>query len=150
MATLQTEEETRRVIALLGGRKVFPRRVRGARGLEESLRNGLSYDAFEAILEVLELRPRDLADILGVAPRTLARRKTTNQLSPIESDRLYRVALITSLAAHTLGSLEKARTWLHRENRALGGEAPVSVLDTEIGERRVEELLNRINYGIVS
>lgn len=150
MATTQAQEETRRVIALLGGRTVFPRNVRGASDLQRSLREGLPYAAFESILEVLELRSGDLAEILGVASRTLARRKTSRQLSPTESDRLYRIALIACLATATLGSLEKARTWLHRENRALGGDTPISVLDTEIGERQVEELLNRINYGVVS
>jgi uncharacterized protein (DUF2384 family) len=30
----------------------------------------------------------------------------------------------------------------------LGGDPPLLLLDTEIGERRVEDLLNRINYGI--
>ncbi len=53
-------------------------------------------------------------------------------------------------ASEVLGSLEKARQWLHRHNRALGGEPPISQLDTEIGERQVEEVLLRISYGIYS
>ena len=150
MATTHTERETREVLALLGGRKVFPGKIRNVRDLQEVLRQGFPYAAFEAFLEVLDFRTTDLADLLGVASRTLARRKTSRQLSPIESDRLYRVAYITHMAADALGSLDKARVWLHKENRALNGDSPVSFLDTEIGERQVEELLHRINYGIVS
>jgi len=150
MAVTQAQEETKKVVALLGGAKVFPRKIRDASELQKALRQGFPYAAFEAFLEVLELRPRDLADLLGVASRTLARRKTSKQLSPIESDRLYRVAYITCVATVVLGSLEKARAWLHKQNQALGGNSPVSFLDTEIGERQVEELLNRINYGVFS
>lgn len=150
MAQAQTEAETKKVIELLGGSKVFSTKITDAGDLQRALRRGFPYAAFEAFLEVLEFRSRDLADLLGVASRTLARRKTSKQLSPIESDRLYRVAYITCLASVVLGSLEKARAWLHQGNQALGGNSPVSFLDTEIGERQVEDLLNRINYGVYS
>lgn len=150
MAVTYADEETRKVVSLLGGRKVFPQKVKDSAGLKEALRSGFPYAAFEAILDALELRSQDLADLMGVASRTLARRKAGNLLTPIESDRLYRVARTTFLAAEVLGSLDKARTWLLKGNQALGGEKPVSLLDTEIGERQVENLLNRINYGILS
>lgn len=150
MAEAQTGDETSRVIALLGGAKVFSRRISDAGDLQKALRRGFPYAAFEAFVEVLDFRSQDLADLLGVASRTLARRKTSKQLSPIESDRLYRVAHILSLATVVVGSLEKARDWLNEENQALGGQSPVSVLDTGIGERQVEDLLNRINYGVLS
>lgn len=150
MADTQAQEETKTVVALLGGPKVFSRKISDASDLQQVLRQGFPYASFEAFLKVLDLKSRDLANLLGVASRTLARRKISQQLSPIESDRLYRVAHITRLATVVLGSLEKAKAWLHKDNRALGGNSPVSFLDTEIGERQVEDLLNRINYGIVS
>ena len=150
MAVLQTDAETQGVLDLLGGRSVFRRSITDAGDMQAALRRGLPYAAFEAFRQVLELRSKELADLLGVASRTLARRKTSRQLSPIESDRLYRVAYMTRLAAEVLGSLEKARAWLHRKNRALGGVSPIRFLDTEIGERQVEEILQRINYGTYS
>ncbi len=138
------------MVALLGGARVFGGRISDASDMERELRRGLPYGAFEAFRKALDVRPLDLAGLLGVAMRTLARRKTKRQLSPAESDRLYRVAFVTRLAEDVLGSLEKAKVWLQKENRALGGRSPISVLDTEIGERQVEDLLNRINYGIYS
>ncbi len=150
MAPTRAGEETRKVVTLLGGRRVFSGKIKDTSDLREALRHGFPYAAFETVLEVLELNSGVLAQLLGVAPRTLARRKTSQLLSPIESDRLYRVACITLQASDVLGSLEKARTWLHKENQALGGDSPVSLLDTEIGERQVEELLNRLNYGVHS
>ncbi|MCP3978026.1 MAG: DUF2384 domain-containing protein [bacterium] len=150
MTTTRVETETQKLVALLGGPRVFPAKIRNARDLQEALRHGFPFATFEAVLKALELSSNALAQLVGIASRTLARRKTTQLLSPIESDRLYRVARVTLQASEVLGSLEKARRWLHEENQALGGDSPVSQLDTEIGERQVEELLNRINYGVFS
>jgi putative toxin-antitoxin system antitoxin component (TIGR02293 family) len=119
-------------------------------GLRARVRAGLPFRAFEALASALDLGPAQLAVLVGVAPRTLARRKTAKRLSPIESDRLYRVASVALLAVEVLGSLEKARTWLHQENRGLGRVTPLRELDTEIGARRVEEVLQRIAFGIHS
>ncbi len=148
--TRKTDDETRRAVDLLGGRRVFVRRISDASDMQGELRRGFPYAAFESLSSALDVRSADLAGLLGVAARTLARRKTSGQLSPTESDRLYRVVFVTLRATEVLGSLEKAKSWLHKENRALGGGSPISVLDTEIGERQVEDLLTRIEHGIHS
>lgn len=116
--------------------------------LQRAIREGLPYAALEALAGALALTPPDITAVMGAAPRTLARRKLQQRLSPIESDRLYRLARILQLAADTLGTVEKARNWLGRGNRALGGVTPFSMLDTEIGARQVEDVLNHINYGM--
>ena len=40
--------------------------------------------------------------------------------------------------------------WLHTANRALGGQMPLQLLDTDLGSRQVEEILGRIEYGVFS
>jgi len=150
MAATQVEEHTKSVVALLGGKKVLRGKLNDARDLQRVLRQGLPFGSFEALQNALELGVKDLSDVVGIAARTLARRKSSRYLSPTESDRLYRIAYVTLLASEVLGSLEKARRWLQRENRALAGEAPFRLLDTEIGERQVEEVLLRISHGIYS
>lgn len=150
MAQVKTGGETEKVLALLGGKRVFRRKLSDSNDMQEELRRGLPFAAFDALLRILGVRPQDLASLLGVASRTLARRKMSRQLSPIESDRLYRIAYVAFMASEVLGSIDKARAWLQGANRALGGHSPISRLDTEIGERQVEDLLNRINYGIYS
>ncbi|RPJ86156.1 MAG: DUF2384 domain-containing protein [Acidobacteria bacterium] len=149
-AEFQIEPQTEKIVALLGGTRVFSRVPANTQNMQEALRQGFPFATFDALLRVLKLRPQDLAEVLGVAPRTLARRKANRQLSAIESDRLYRIAYITLVTSEVLGSIEKARAWLRKANPALGSEAPLRLLDTEIGERRVEDLLNRINHGIYS
>jgi putative toxin-antitoxin system antitoxin component (TIGR02293 family) len=80
----------------------------------------------------------------------LARRKDKRTLNPVESDRLYRLARVALMAIEVLGSHEKAKQWLERPNRALGGETPLSLLDTDIGARQVEAVLGRIEHGVFS
>ncbi len=143
-------ERSERVAVLLGGRKVLRSRIRATREMQLALRRGLPFAAFEALGDALRMSSDELAELIGLAARTLARRKALGRLSPTESDRLYRVAHTTLVAAEALGSLEKAREWLARPNRALGGDRPVSYLDTGIGERQVEELLLRLGHGIYS
>ncbi len=150
MASTAAVERPERVAALLGGRKVLRSRIRATSEMRLALRNGLPFAAFEALSDALQMSSDELAELIGLATRTLARRKALGRLSPTESDRLYRVAHTTLIATETLGSLEKARQWLGRPNRALGGDRPMSYLDTEIGERQVEELLLRMTHGIYS
>jgi putative toxin-antitoxin system antitoxin component (TIGR02293 family) len=71
-------------------------------------------------------------------------------LTPQESDRVYRLARVLALAKALIGDEESARRWLKQANEALGGETPLAALDTELGARRVEEVLGRIAYGGVS
>ena len=44
--------------------------------------------------------------------------------------------------------MDKARAWLKHPNRGLGDEVPLSLLDTDIGARQVEDVLIRLEYGI--
>jgi putative toxin-antitoxin system antitoxin component (TIGR02293 family) len=118
--------------------------------LRDSVRRGLPFSALVALAKQLEISPQQFTAVFGIPPRTVARRKEAQHLTPQESDRLYRVARAASQAVEVLGSIEKARVWLKTPNRALGGEIPLDLLDTEIGARQVEEILLRLNYGIFS
>lgn len=135
------------VAAFLGGSKVLGGISRAAEFVD-AVRNGLPFASLEALSAALQADLSLVGDVVGIAPRTLARRKHERQLSPIESDRLYRVAYVLHLAASTLGGVDKARVWLQRSNRALGGATPLAFIDTEIGERKVEQVLLQLAHGI--
>lgn len=81
--------------------------------------------------------------------RTMARRRLSRKLDPVESDRLYRIARVAAQAVSVFGTEDQATTWLQRPNRALGGELPIRLLDTDVGARQVEDVLGRIEHGIV-
>ncbi len=85
-----------------------------------------------------------------VAPkRTLMRRKASDALlTPEETDKAVRLARIAVQADRAFGNPDKASRWLRRDNRALGGKAPIDLLATETGARIVEELLGQIEHGM--
>jgi putative toxin-antitoxin system antitoxin component (TIGR02293 family) len=137
------------VAILLGGRRVLGGIFEGDEFVQ-AVRNGLPYASLEALTRALGRDVGDVGAVVGIPPRTLARRKHQRLLSPVESDRLYRLAYITNVTAATLGGMEPARLWLNRPNRALGGVPPLSLLDTDIGCRQVEDVISRLNYGVFS
>lgn len=93
---------------------------------------------------------KELAAALDLSPRSLQRRRQSGRLARYESDRLYRLARIVALANEYLGDHVRAMQWLKHPNRALGGLAPVTAIDTELGARQVENILGRIAYGGIS
>jgi len=139
------------VIDVLGGPKVFKgRTLPNATELRDRVRTGLPYQSLESIRERLNLSLPEAAIVLHVPLRTLARRRHGRKLDADESDRLYRLARIAGQAVAVLGTEEKAATWLRRANRALNGEVPLGLLDTDLGARQIEDVLGRIAHGVVS
>jgi putative toxin-antitoxin system antitoxin component (TIGR02293 family) len=118
--------------------------------LAELIREGLPYASLESVMDEIELNGAEACASIAMSARTIARRKKEQKLRADESDRVYRLARIASLAEEVLGNREKAVTWLHKPNRALGHEAPLRLLDTDIGARQVEALLRRIEHGVYS
>lgn len=139
------------VIDVLGGPKVFKgRTLPNATELRDRVRTGLPYQSLESIRDRLNLSLPEAAIVLHVPLRTLARRRHGRKLDADESDRLYRLARIAGQAVAVLGTEEKAATWLRRANRALNGEVPLGLLDTDLGTRQIEDVLGRIEHGVVS
>jgi putative toxin-antitoxin system antitoxin component (TIGR02293 family) len=141
---------TEYVIEALGGASIFKGgNVPTAAELRERVERGLPYRSLESVRERLRLTLPEFASVLHMPPRTLARRKQARRLDADESDRLYRLARMAAHAVAVFGTEDKATTWLHRPNRALGGETPVRLLGTDIGARQVEEVLGRLEHGLV-
>lgn len=141
---------TTAIYETLGGAQVLSGIRPGLTELGERVRRGLPYAALEALMEGLGLTREQVAEALQLPERTLARRKKERRLHPDESDRLFRLARIAAQAAGVLGSTERAARWLQKPNRALGGRVPLALLDTDAGTREVEEVLGRIEHGVVS
>ena len=142
---------TEYVVEVLGGSSVFRgQTVPTSTELRQRIRRGLPYRSFECVRERLRLSVPEAADVLHMPARTLARRRQSRKLDADESDRLYRIARVAAQAFAVFGTEEKAATWLRRPNRALNGERPIQLLDTDVGARQVEDILGRIAHGVVS
>ena len=88
---------------------------------------------------------------LVVPRRTFARRqKRREPLTVEETDRAIRLARIAELAAQTFGDKAKAHRWLRKPKGSLGRATPLAYLASEAGARLVEEMLHRIDSGVLS
>jgi putative toxin-antitoxin system antitoxin component (TIGR02293 family) len=141
---------TEALVEALGGRKVLKRRITNLDELRDTVKAGLPYASFEALINRFGLAREEAAVALHLPQRTIARRKKEQKLRADESDRLLRLARVSAQAAAILGSGAKAAQWLRRPNRALRNQAPLELVDSDIGTRQVEEVLGRIEHGIIS
>jgi putative toxin-antitoxin system antitoxin component (TIGR02293 family) len=115
------------------------------------LKRGLPAGAFERLRRALGLeRGADLAAVVGISERTLARRQRAGRFTAEESERLFRIARLLDVASDVLGGPDAARRWLRSPRPYLGGRTPLAYADTEIGAQVVERLLGRIEHGVVS
>ncbi|CAN5772544.1 DUF2384 domain-containing protein [soil metagenome] len=113
------------------------------------IRGGLPSSVLVALSVRMGLSPAAMIGAVGLPPRTLARRlKEKQALSAAESERVLRIARALAQASETLGTVVKARHWLQKPNRALGGECPLRMLDTDVGANAVLEELGRIEHGV--
>jgi putative toxin-antitoxin system antitoxin component (TIGR02293 family) len=142
--------ELRAVVAELGGKRTLGRSLSNDGDMRDAIREGFPPAVVEEVMRASGLTLKELADALDLSPRSLQRRRRSGKLARYESDRLYRLARLVAIANEYLGDQERARRWLRQPNRALGGLAPVTAIDTEVGARQVENILGRIAYGGIS
>ena len=119
-------------------------------GLAQAVREGIPASRFDALKELLGVSTGRLADVVGISPSTLSRRRKRGTFDKGESERVLRIARIALRAVEVLGGRENARKWLTEPARALGGEEPLQFADTEPGAREVERLLIRLEHGVYS
>jgi len=119
--------------------------------LLKRLDEGLSFAAFERLKRRLKVSSQELADAALITQRTLARRKKAGRMQPDESDRLVRLARVFSRAIELFeGDSEGAQEWMMRPNRAFGEVSPFEMVKTDVGAREVENLIGRIEHGVIS
>jgi putative toxin-antitoxin system antitoxin component (TIGR02293 family) len=136
---------------VLGGQKVFKRKLAVDTDLRVMTREGLPVKALPALAQELSIELKALAKVVGISDRTLSRRLASGaRLTADESDRTMRVARVFAQAKNTFGNPVKAAHWLNAPNRVMEGETPLSMLDTDAGVQWVETILGRIDYGIYS
>jgi putative toxin-antitoxin system antitoxin component (TIGR02293 family) len=119
--------------------------------LAKAVRAGFPIRQLDAFRRLSGLPWDALAKALRLPERTLARRRKTGRLSMAESDRLARIAQLFERATVLLqGNSSSAAAWFLGPCRALGGQSPLSVAETEIGAAQVEQLLGRLEHGVFS
>jgi len=131
----------------MGGTAVLGRRIRSLRELDETVSRGLPKRALLLTAQHVYSSAGDARRaIFRVVPEATFKRRT--RLSAAESERTERLARVVAGAEYVWGDLEDAREWLTKVHPELGKQTPLDAAMSELGARRVEELLDRLYYGI--
>jgi putative toxin-antitoxin system antitoxin component (TIGR02293 family) len=119
--------------------------------LVRALQAGLPYSAIRRLERRIGLSPDEIAAVIQIPPRTLARRKVQKKLTLHESERLYRLADVVECAIELFeGDIRLTRNWLRAPRRALGGKTPLEMTETELGAQQVRDLIGRLEHGVLS
>ncbi|MBD2705459.1 DUF2384 domain-containing protein [Spirosoma sp. BT702] len=113
-------------------------------------RQGMLRAEADRVAQLVGLTDLELARILNMSVRNLHRLKADDKLARDASERLL---LLTNLLQHGLDVFdEDAQTlaeWLRSPIRELNTQSPLSLLDTTTGFGLVDDVLGRIEHGIV-
>jgi putative toxin-antitoxin system antitoxin component (TIGR02293 family) len=119
--------------------------------LIQQVERGFSFKTLDTLESRSGLPGAALAGLVGIPERTLARRKSKGKFTPEESERLLRLGTVFEQAVELFeGDRAAALRWLTAPRKALEGKTPLAYARTELGAREVEDLIGRLEHGVVS
>jgi putative toxin-antitoxin system antitoxin component (TIGR02293 family) len=115
------------------------------------IQKGLPALSLAHVCDRFSLEERRLVGILGMPSGSIQRlRKVPKQkLSLAVSDRLYRVADLFLLAFSVLENESAARDWMLTPQPGLGNRVLCDLMGMEASAREVENLLLRVDHGVL-
>lgn len=114
------------------------------------IRIGLEPKVIESFLDSEKLPVKDILIRLDIPSSTyFAKKKHQQPLDTYATEKFIRLITVILMASEILGKGE-AKNWIYREIPSLGNQAPINLLDTEVGHRLVEQTLLQIKYGMYS
>ena len=118
--------------------------------LDELVAHGLPKGALKASVDRVCRSGEDRKKLLyRIIPEATYKRRRSS-LTADESERTERLARIFATAEFVWNSQDDARLFLNTHHPMLKGHTPLDVSMTELGARRVEELLWKLFYGITA
>jgi putative toxin-antitoxin system antitoxin component (TIGR02293 family) len=123
----------------------------GQTNLIDQIKRGFPVSVIDKMTEELAIPQSELLEIISLPSATLTRRRGEKRLNSKESDRIYRIASVYRSALQLFeGDKNAARNWLNTPAKALSGETPLHHLNTEAGADEVQDLIGRLEYGVIT
>lgn len=97
------------------------------------------------LAELFGIRKADAAELLSTSPSRLSR---SDLVDARILDRTYAITHTFARVAAALGAQDATR-WLKTPNPALDNEAPIELLGTSYGEKRVDNLIEALLSGAI-
>jgi putative toxin-antitoxin system antitoxin component (TIGR02293 family) len=113
-------------------------------------RMGISKTDLERFKETTGLDYDQLSAALSVARATLINKKGSEKFNQSVSEKIVSLADIYTYGYEVFEDVERFNQWIFRPNRALGGQSPYDILDSQFGREEVRNLIGRIDYGVYS
>lgn len=124
------------------------RSIRTVGELESAVSEGLPKHSLERLSSRLHSDHRAASAYkFKVVPQATWKRRH-KRLSVEESERTERLARALAAAEFVWDDREQAREWMSKPHRELANKSPLVTARTELGARRVEELLDRLFFGL--
>jgi putative toxin-antitoxin system antitoxin component (TIGR02293 family) len=118
--------------------------------LDERVRAGLPKSALKLGVEQVGRTTEERKALLyRIVPEATYKRRR-DRLTPDESEKTERLARVFATASFIWNSESDAREFLHTPHPVLNNSTPLEISMTELGARRIEELLWKIFYGIAA
>jgi putative toxin-antitoxin system antitoxin component (TIGR02293 family) len=135
-------------LQLLGERA--PKGKSAERAARDLVRKGLPAKVVDRLAKAFGASGDEILALIGLSRATGYRQKARGAggLRAVHSDRAFRLARVMTLAQSVLEDDQNAREWFREPNRALHGERPMDLLDTETGTEQVVRVLNQLEHGV--
>lgn len=115
----------------------------------EFVSKGLAFDALARVARAYGVTQQLMAELIGVSPRTLQRRRADGCFDAPESERLYRFIRLYRRALDVFDEDEDAaREFLTEAQTGLASAVPTEMARSEYGAAEVMDLLGRIDHGV--
>jgi putative toxin-antitoxin system antitoxin component (TIGR02293 family) len=137
-----------KVAQTLGGPKVLREKVFTVADLERAVGKGLPFAALKYVVRHFPQRQKTRVQQIVVPRSTLQRREEEGRLRPAESERLERIARLTTLAQQVWETADEAQQFLTTPHPQLDNQAPLDLATTDLGTRRVETLLWKLEHSL--
>lgn len=137
-----------KVARTLGGHKVLREKVLTVADLERAVGNGLPFAALKHVVRHFSERQKTRVQQIVMPRSTLQRREEEGRLRPAESERLERIARLATLAEQVWESPDEAQRFLTTPHPMLDNQAPLDLAASDLGTRRVETLLWKLEHSL--
>jgi putative toxin-antitoxin system antitoxin component (TIGR02293 family) len=137
-----------KVTEALGGPRILREKVSTVADLERAVGKGLPFAALKYLVRHFPERQKTRVQQIVMPRSTLQRRAEEGRLRPAESERLERIARLATLAEQVWESPEEAQRFLTTPHPLLENQAPLELAATDLGTRRVETLLWKLEHSL--
>jgi putative toxin-antitoxin system antitoxin component (TIGR02293 family) len=132
---------------VMGGAMVLGTQVSSVGDLARMVSGGLPKQALRKTVQRLYDVPQEINSLVyRIVPEATYKRRT--RLTPSESERTERLARVIAAAEYVWSDKALAHEWLAKPHPELNDTTPLQYAMTELGARQVEQLLDRLFYGL--